>query len=162
MPENLIRKIRTSEGDLQIDYNALANLPDLGILSTKDEVAKNNLSSDVQASLNKADESVSKTYVDNAIGAIPTPDVSGQIDTHDTSTDAHNDIRELINKLDDDKLDASELTNAVNDTLAQAKASGEFDGKTPVKGVDYYTESDKTEIVNAVIEALPTWEGGSF
>lgn len=72
------------------------------------------------------------------------------------------DILELINKLDDDKLDASELTNAVNDTLAQAKASGEFDGKTPVKGVDYYTESDKTEIVNAVIEALPTWEGGSF
>lgn len=29
MPENLIKKIRTSEGDLQIDYNALANLPDL-------------------------------------------------------------------------------------------------------------------------------------
>ena len=29
------------------------------------------------------------------------------------------------------------------------------DGKTPVKGVDYWTESDKREIVNDVIAALP-------
>lgn len=36
------------------------------------------------------------------------------------------------------------------------------DGKTPVKGVDYYTEADKTEMVNAVLSALPTWEGGSY
>ena len=28
-------------------------------------------------------------------------------------------------------------------------------GYTPVKGVDYYTEADKTEMVNAVIAALP-------
>lgn len=34
------------------------------------------------------------------------------------------------------------------------------DGYTPVKGVDYYTESDKTEMVNAVISALPKYEGG--
>jgi hypothetical protein len=36
------------------------------------------------------------------------------------------------------------------------------DGKTPVKGTDYYTEADKTEMVNAVLEALPTWTGGSY
>lgn len=35
-------------------------------------------------------------YVDDAIAAIPTPDVSGQIDTHNTSADAHSDIREAI------------------------------------------------------------------
>lgn len=28
-------------------------------------------------------------------------------------------------------------------------------GKTPVRGVDYWTESDKAEIVRAVLEALP-------
>ena len=33
------------------------------------------------------------------------------------------------------------------------------DGKTPEKGVDYFTESDKTEMVNAVIAALPVYNG---
>ncbi len=34
--------------------------------------------------------------------------------------------------------------------------------KTPEKGVDYFTEEDKSELVNAVLAALPTWEGGSY
>ena len=37
-------------------------------------------------------------------------------------------IKTLIDALRNDKLDAAELTNAVNTALAQAKASGEFDG----------------------------------
>lgn len=37
-----------------------------------------------------------KSYTDKQIAAIPTPDVSGQINTHNTNTKAHNDIRELI------------------------------------------------------------------
>ena len=36
------------------------------------------------------------------------------------------------------------------------------DGKTPVKGTDYYTEADKAEMVNSVLSALPTWTGGSY
>ena len=36
------------------------------------------------------------------------------------------------------------------------------DGYTPVKGTDYFTEEDKTELVNAVLAALPMWEGGSY
>lgn len=36
------------------------------------------------------------------------------------------------------------------------------DGKTPVKGTDYFTEADKTEIVNSVLAALPAAEGRSF
>lgn len=36
------------------------------------------------------------------------------------------------------------------------------DGKTPVKGTDYYTEADKTEMVSRVLSALPTWTGGSY
>jgi hypothetical protein len=35
-------------------------------------------------------------------------------------------------------------------------------GKTPVKGTDYYTAADKTEMVNMVLAALPTWTGGSY
>lgn len=38
-----------------------------------------------------------KDYVDEAIGEIPTPDVSGQIDTHNTDSSAHADIRTALN-----------------------------------------------------------------
>ena len=40
-----------------------------------------------------------ETYVNTQIAAIPTPDVSGQINTHNTATDSHNDIRLLIDGL---------------------------------------------------------------
>ena len=36
------------------------------------------------------------------------------------------------------------------------------DGKAPVKGTDYWTAADKTEIVNDTLAALPTWAGGSY
>lgn len=36
------------------------------------------------------------------------------------------------------------------------------EGKTPVKGTDYNTEADKTEMVSRVLSALPTWTGGSY
>ena len=35
-------------------------------------------------------------------------------------------------------------------------------GYTPLKGIDYYTEADKTEMVNAVLAALPAAEGVAF
>lgn len=54
-------------------------------------------------------------YVNNAIGAIPTPDVSGQLNTHNTDANAHNDIRTQLNT----KAAASDvaaLQNLVGDT----------------------------------------------
>lgn len=36
------------------------------------------------------------------------------------------------------------------------------DGKTPIKGTDYWTAADKQSIVNDVLAALPTWTGGSY
>ena len=35
-------------------------------------------------------------------------------------------------------------------------------GDTPVKGTDYWTESDKAEIVADTLAALPKWTGGSY
>ena len=35
-------------------------------------------------------------------------------------------------------------------------------GKTPVKGADYFTAEDKAELVSDVLAALPTWMGGSY
>lgn len=61
-----------------------------------------------------------------------------------------NHIEAGISALDTGKLAASALPEAVEDALAQAKASGEFDGadgRTPVKGTDYYTEADREELV---------------
>lgn len=57
------------------------------------------------------------------------------------------------------KLDASALPTAINTALAQAKASGEFDGKdgkTPVRGTDYWTEADKEEILRSIMLSLST------
>lgn len=36
------------------------------------------------------------------------------------------------------------------------------DGHTPVKGTDYWTADDKQSIVDDVMAALPTWDGGSY
>lgn len=36
------------------------------------------------------------------------------------------------------------------------------DGKTPVKGTDYWTAEDKAEIVNDTLAALPKWTGGNY
>ena len=40
-----------------------------------------------------------------------------------------------------------------------AAGSDGADGNTPVKGTDYFTPADKTEMVNAVIAALPKYAG---
>jgi hypothetical protein len=45
-----------------------------------------------------------------------------------------------------------------NGSKGSAGTNGK-DGKTPVKGTDYFTEADKAEMVNAVIGALPVYNG---
>lgn len=84
-----------------------------------------------------------------------------------------------VSQLENDSnyVGTSELQPAVNSALEQAKTSGEFkgekgdtgdtgaagvDGYTPVKGVDYFTEEDKTEMVAAVLAALPSAEEVAF
>lgn len=49
-------------------------------------------------------------------------------------------IKTLIDALRNDKLDAAELTNAVNTALAQAKSSGEFDGANGKTAYAYAVE----------------------
>lgn len=55
-------------------------------------------------------------YTDDKIAAIPTPDVSGQINAHNTNTSAHSDIRLLIAGLTN-RLNA--LANSDDTTLDQ-------------------------------------------
>lgn len=50
-----------------------------------------------------------KIYTDEAVAAIPTPDVSGQISDHNAAEDAHADIREAINKASPPTADIAEV-----------------------------------------------------
>ena len=98
------------------------------------------------------------------------------------STGSYTDLKNTPNL--DVYLKNADLSLAIDSALAQAKASGEFDGisvthswngttltvtsasgtsssdlkgskgDTPVKGTDYWTDNDKSEIVNDVIEEL--------
>ena len=60
-----------------------------------------------------------------------------------------NDI--TLNASDVGALSADSLPGAVNTALAQAKASGEFDGKSPVKGVDYFTDEEKDAMLKQLL-----------
>ena len=58
---------------------------------------------------------------------------------------------------------------SVLDKLSVAGGKLQYDGSdvglkgdTPVRGTDYWTPADKTEIVNDTLAALPTWTGGSY
>ena len=76
-----------------------------------------------------------------------------------------NHMEDGIEELDKNKLDSTKLQEAINAALKQAKESGEFKGdpgETPKKGTDYFTTADKNEMVNLVLNALPTWTGGSY
>ena len=42
------------------------------------------------------------------------------------------------------------------------KGADGINGKTPVKGTDYWTAADKAEIVNDTLAALPKWTGGNY
>lgn len=82
--KTLINKLGGNVTDELIDqYPAIASA-----LDTVDPAGS------AQQALNDA-----KSYTDQKISEIPTPDVSGQINTHNTDTSAHSDIRELVSGL---------------------------------------------------------------
>ena len=68
-------------------------------------------------------------------------------------------IKTLIDALRNDKLDAAELTNAVNTALEQAKASGEFDGADGKSAYQYAVEGGYTgteaEFAAKLAEEMP-------
>ena len=85
-------------------------------------------------------------YTDDAIDAIPTPDVSGQIEQHNTSPTAHPDIREILNTcvgLPEFNGETYELTFT---TIAGAKLIVDL----PIEqmGLEYNKETGAIEFVN--------------
>lgn len=61
-----------------------------------------------------------------------------------------------------DLLSAADGKLKYNGSDVGLKGADGKDGKTPVKGTDYWTETDKAEIVKDTLAALPKWTGGSY
>ena len=82
-------------------------------------------------------------------GAEPAGNTSAQyeMDTFARIVDLYEGARNTAQSVRDDA-DAGKFTGAP--------------GYTPVKGTDYFTEEDKTELVNAVLASLPAAEGVNY
>lgn len=156
-----------TSGDAQI-----LNKPTLGAMAAKNSVAKSDLVSEAQTSLGKADTALQPTdisdwakqpnkptYTASEVGArsadwMPTAQEVGAlpsttvIPTVPTKVSAFtNDAGYLTEHQDiSGKLDASALPTAINTALAQAKASGEFDGKDAPQDAIRYNAQTLTEV----------------
>ena len=86
----------------------------------------------------KSDKSTTytKTEVDNKISAIPTPDVSAQITSHNASETAHNDLRTLI--------DGKQVAGDYATNTAMANKVDKIDGKG--LSAEDYTTAEKTKL----------------
>ena len=58
--------------------------------------------------------------------------------------------------------DNKAVLDLISATDGKLKYNGSDVGLKPVKGTDYWTESDKAEIVADTLAALPTWTGGNY
>lgn len=112
----------------------------------------------ITSSVEKIDESTSKWKF--AITLIK----SGFVDYSNAALPSVTNVRDAL-----DELVPKSHTHANKDTLdllsvsnGKLQYNGSDVGLKPVKGTDYWTAADKTEIVNDTLAALPTWTGGSY
>lgn len=61
-----------------------------------------------------------------------------------------------------DLLSAADGKLKYNGSDVGLKGADGKDGKTPIKGTDYWTAADKAEIVNDTLATLPSWTGGNY
>lgn len=79
---DLIKKIRTDAGDLQIDYTALANLPDLSVYATKTSVDETKaLITKVETEMSTTVKSIAGVVPDDDGNLIITPENIGAVNT---------------------------------------------------------------------------------
>lgn len=88
-----------------------------------------------------------KNYTDKAISEIPTPDVSGQIERHNTSPTAHPDIRELLNTC----VGLPEFNDKTYELTFTTKGGAKFIIDLPIEmmGLHYNEDTQPIEFVNA-------------
>ena len=119
---------------------------------------------------------LAKKYTDKKIAAAVFPE---EIKVPTKTSDLINDsgfVTNTTSNLDnyykkEEVYTKGQIDQKITDILAEAKESGEFngkdgvdgkngaDGRTPIKGTDYFTDADKAEMVSAVIAELPVYNG---
>lgn len=75
-----------------------------------------------------AKQSKKPTYTAQEVGADPAGTAASVMDSHETNLASHPEMRNALEAMRTGKLDASKLPEAINTALAQAQASGAFDG----------------------------------
>ena len=97
------------------------------------------------------DAKATTTYVDQKISEIPTPDVSGQIGTHNSDSSAHSDIRESI---------TTHTGNTSIHVTAEEKATWNAKADAPFKpeGKSYLMFSSPNSFTLAVGDATKHWD----
>lgn len=88
-----------------------------------------------------------KNYTDKSISEIPTPDVSGQIERHNTSPTAHPDIRELLNTC----VGLPEFNDKTYELTFTTKGGAKFIIDLPIEkmGLHYNEDTQSIEFANA-------------
>lgn len=106
------------------------------------EELNNNISGGDAQTLTEA-----KNYTDKAISEIPTPDVSGQIERHNTSPTAHPDIRELLNTC----VGLPEFNDKTYELTFTTKGGAKFIIDLPIEmmGLHYNEDTQSIEFINA-------------
>lgn len=107
-----------------------------------DKASKQELTEAAEDTLTEA-----KNYTDKAISEIPTPDVSGQIERHNTSPTAHPDIRELLNTC----VGLPEFNDKTYELTFTTKGGAKFIIDLPIEmmGLHYNEDTQSIEFVNA-------------
>ena len=140
------------------DYNDLTNAPNIaeddgGNMVIADESGNVIFKVDVDGMHTTAitlngESAATEKYVDDAIAEIPTPDVSGQIETHNISATAHEDIRQAINtakeELSESIVAESEEWKVVDEAgniIFSVDASGAHTTELTLNGESAATES---------------------
>ena len=131
-----VTKIKTSSGGLQIDYNALANLP-----KTDTTLSQSGQAADAKVVGEALAEKLSSAALDDAIDtALAEAKAGGEFDGKDGASVTHSWNGTTLS-----------ITSASGTTSADLRGEP---GYSPVCGTDYWTAADKAEIKAYVDEAI--------
>ena len=140
------------------DYNDLTNAPNIteddgGNMVIADESGNIIFKADADGmhtttlTLN-GETAATEAYVNAAIAEIPTPDVSGQIEAHNTSENAHEDIRQAINTAKEElsesivaESDEWKVVDESGNIIFSVDASGAHTTELTLNGESAATES---------------------